>query len=60
MNHQVVAEGQDAHLVSDVEPLGAVEVEHGLEGARVAVEEVLVVNLERVGVVTREIWSSLT
>ncbi len=46
---EVVAEGEDAHLVDDVELAGAVEVEDGVEGARMAVEEVLVVN-EAVGV----------
>ena len=46
---EVVAEGHDAHLVDHVELPGAIEVEHRVEGARVAVEEVLVVN-ERVRV----------
>ena len=36
-------------LVDDVESAGAVVVEHGLEGARVAVEEVLVVDQGVVG-----------
>jgi len=46
---EVLREGHDAHLVDDVEPAGPVEVEHGVEGPRVPVEEVLVVD-ERVGV----------
>ena len=46
---EVVAEGHDAHLVDHVELPGAIEVEHRVEGARVAVEEVLVVH-ERVRV----------
>ena len=37
-------ECEDAHLVSDVELAGAVEVEDGVEGSGVAVEEVLVVS----------------
>ncbi len=41
---QVAAEGQHAHLVHHVQLVGAVKVEDGLEGARVAVEEVLVVH----------------
>jgi hypothetical protein len=56
INHpvlQVVAEGQHAHLINDVELPRAVEVEDGVEGARVAVEEVLVVH-EAVGVAKAE------
>ena len=46
---EVSAEGHNAHLVDHVELVGAVKVEYGLEGARVAVEEVLVLG-EGVGV----------
>ena len=37
-------ECHDAHLVDDVKLSGPVEVEDGLEGPRVSVEEVLVVH----------------
>lgn len=44
---QVVAEGEHAHLVHQVQLAGAVEVEDGAEALGVAVEEVFVVD-ERV------------
>ena len=46
---EVVGEGEDAHLLDQVQLARAVKVEDGGEGARVAVEEVLVVH-ERVRV----------
>ena len=42
---EVVREGEHAHLLDEVQLARAVEVEDGREGARVAVEEVLVVRL---------------
>ena len=42
---EVVGEGEHAHLLDEVQLARAVEVEDGREGARVAVEEVLVVRL---------------
>ena len=42
---EVVGEGEDAHLLDQVQLARPVKVEDGGEGARVAVEEVLVVRL---------------
>lgn len=41
---EVVAEGDNAHLFDQVQLAGAVKVQDRAEGARVAVEEVLVVH----------------
>ena len=49
---EVLAEGQDTHLLHQMQLARAVEVEDGGKGARVAVEEVLVVGQ---GVVVAEV-----
>ena len=46
---KVFGESHDAHLVDDVKTPGPVKIEHGVEGPRVTIEEVLVVD-ERVRV----------
>ena len=52
---EVVGEGEDAHLLDQVQLARPVKVEDGGEGARVAVEEVLVVRLGQSG---NSSWSS--
>ena len=44
---EVVGEGEHAHLLDEMEFARAVKVEDGGEGARVAVEEILVVRLSK-------------
>ena len=52
---EVVGEGEDAHLLDQVQLARPVKVEDGGEGARVTVEEVLVVRLCQSG---NSSWSS--
>ena len=52
---EVVGEGEDAHLLDQVQLARPVKVEDGGEGARVTVEEVLVVRLGQSG---NSSWSS--
>ena len=47
---EVVGEGEDAHLLDEVQLARPVKVEDGGEGARVTVEEVLVVRLCKRGI----------
>ena len=52
---QVVTESEHAHLLHQVEFARAIKVEDGAEGARMTVEEVLVVRLGQSG---NSSWSS--